>query len=67
MTSSSKPLTEKRKRTRYKDNKTAYFMLSPAFLLLTIFAVVPLIMAIIRSFQDYNTGEFCGFDNFDYV
>jgi len=39
----------------------------PAVLVIVIFQVVPLVMAIIRAFQDYNTGEFVGFRNFVYV
>lgn len=42
-------------------------MVLPAILLLLTFAYIPLIMAVIRSFQDYNTGEFIGFENYDYI
>ncbi len=42
-------------------------MLLPAFLLLTVFVVVPLIMALVRSFQDYSTGEFVWFYNYEYI
>lgn len=52
---------------RYRYQKTGYLMLLPALVMLTIFVVWPLVMAIIRSFQDYNTGEFVMFDNFIYI
>ena len=42
-------------------------MLLPAFVLITVFVVIPLLMAIIRSFQNYQTGEFVGFYNFRYI
>ncbi len=51
----------------YRYQKIAYLMLLPAFILLTTFVIVPLIMAVIRSFQDYNTGAFIGFYNYDYI
>jgi len=51
----------------FRNQKTAYLMLLPAFLLITIFVIIPLGMAIIRSFQDYNTGQFIGFYNYIYI
>ena len=51
----------------YRDAKTGYLMLLPAVLLLLVFAYVPLIMALGRAFQDYDTGQFVGLDNFDYI
>jgi len=53
-----------------QDMKTAYFMLLPTFLILTIFAVTPLGMSLIRSFTDfsfYKTPEFTGFHNYRIV
>lgn len=52
---------------RYRYKKTAYMMLAPALILLGIFVIWPLVMAVIRSFQDYNTGEFVGLYNFVYI
>lgn len=52
---------------RYRYKKTAYLMLAPALILLTIFVIWPLIMAVVRSFQDYNTGDFVGLYNFVYI
>lgn len=52
---------------RYRYKKTAYLMLAPALILLTVFVIWPLVMAVIRSFQDYNTGEFVGLYNFIYI
>ena len=49
---------------RYRDWKTGLMMILPAFVILFIFGTVPLIMAVYRSFQDYNTGLFVGFQNF---
>ena len=57
----------KKRSFRYRDEKSAYFMIMPAVLVIVIFQVVPLVMAILRAFQDYNTGEFVGFRNFVYV
>lgn len=51
----------------YKDAPTGYALVAPAILLLSIFAYVPLIMSIFRAFQDYNTGRWNGWDNFDYI
>lgn len=52
---------------RYRYSKTAYAMLTPAILLLLVFSTIPLIMALYRSFHDYNTGDFVGAENYDYV
>ena len=52
---------------RYRYKHTAYLMLLPALVLLGIFVMWPLVMAVIRSFQDYNSGEFVGFYNFAYI
>lgn len=52
---------------RYRYMRTAYLMLAPALVLITIFVVWPLIMAILRSFQDYNTGEFVALQNYLYI
>jgi len=52
---------------RYRYQTTGYLMLLPAFIGITIFVVWPLVMAVIRSFQDYNTGEFVALDNFIYI
>ena len=52
---------------RYRYQKTAWLMLAPALILLTIFVIWPLVMAVIRSFQDYNSGEFVGLYNFIYI
>ncbi len=52
---------------RYRYKYTAYLMLLPALVLLGIFVMWPLVMAVIRSFQDYNSGEFVGFYNFKYI
>lgn len=52
---------------RYRYAKSGYGMIAPACILLFVFAYIPLFMAIIRSFQDYATGDFVGFDNYDYI
>lgn len=52
---------------RYRYKKTAFAMLAPALILLTIFVIWPLVMAVVRSFQDYNSGEFVGLYNFIYI
>lgn len=49
---------------RFRDWKTGVIMIIPAFAILFTFGTVPLIMAVIRSFQDYSTGLFVGFQNF---
>jgi ABC-type sugar transport system permease subunit len=54
-------------RFEYRNEVSAYVMLAPAFILLTIFVVIPLIMAVIRSFQDYNTKAFVGFYNYEFI
>lgn len=58
---------KKKKEFQYRDANQGYAMVAPAFILLLVFAYIPLIMALFRAFQDYSTGEFCGFNNFDYI
>lgn len=65
-------LTERQKRIKkekfiYRDRKTAWIFLLPAIILLFVFAYIPLVMALVRSVTDYVSGEFVGFDNFDYI
>ena len=62
-----KPVVSKPGIFRYRYKNTAYLMLLPALVLLGIFVMWPLVMAVIRSFQDYNTGEFVGLYNFRYI
>lgn len=52
---------------KYRNAKSAFAMMAPAVLLLLIFAYIPLAMAIVRSFQNYTTGEFVWFENYDYI
>lgn len=52
---------------KYRDNKIAYLMLMPAVLLLMLFNIIPLFMSGVRSFQDYATHEWVGFEHYDYV
>ena len=40
-----------------KNNKTAYFMLAPFFILFLIFTVLPVFLSIILSFTDFNMLE----------
>jgi len=54
-------------RFKYRGSLTAYLMLLPAFILLSVFVILPLVLAVIRSFQDYNTGEWVGFHNYTYL
>lgn len=54
-------------RFEYRNQIPAYLMLLPAFALLTIFVVTPLVMAVFRAFQDYDTGAFVGWVNFEYI
>lgn len=58
---------EQRGHFRYRYSKTALWMLAPALILLTIFVIWPLVMAVQRSFHDYNSGEFVGFKNYLYI
>lgn len=54
-------------RKSIKDNRTLYFMLSPYFLLFTLFTVVPVLMSIGLSFTRYNmlqAPKFIGFTNY---
>ncbi|WP_165861123.1 carbohydrate ABC transporter permease [Paenibacillus paeoniae] len=53
-----------------QDAKTAYAMLVPTFILLTLFALLPLGMSLFKSFTDfsfYKTPEFIGFHNYRIV
>ncbi len=52
---------------RYRYEKSGFGMIAPACILLFVFAYIPLVMALVRSFQDYDTGKFIGFSNFDYI
>lgn len=50
-----------------KDNRTSYLFLLPYLLMFTLFIIVPVIMAIILSFTNFNTIEmpdFLGFLNY---
>ncbi len=55
------------KKVKFKS-LPAYLMLIPGFVLLTIFVVIPLVMAVYRSFFNYNVysdyQEFVGFHNY---
>ncbi|MBB6672432.1 carbohydrate ABC transporter permease [Cohnella nanjingensis] len=56
-----------RKKNFRQDNGTAYLLLAPIFLLLTIFVVVPFFYALRVSFYDwsfYQDSAFVGFRNF---
>ncbi len=52
---------------RYRYSVTAYAMLLPAILLLVVFSTIPLVMALVRSLQDYHTKEWIALENYDYV
>lgn len=63
-------LKEEKKRSeryKYRDAPSGWILVAPAILLLTTFAYIPLIMALVRSLQDYNTGAFNNLANFDYI
>lgn len=62
-----RPDRKRHNRFVYRNAKYAYLMLFPAFVLLTVFVIAPLVMAVVRSFQDYSTGAFVGFYNYEYV
>ena len=50
-----------------KNNKTAYFMLAPFFILFLIFTVLPVVLSIFLSLTDFNMLQmphFVGVDNF---
>lgn len=50
-----------------KDNKTLYFMLTPYFLLFTLFTIIPVIMSIALSFTNYDLLQrpsWVGFSNY---
>ena len=50
-----------------KNNKTAYFMLAPFFLLFLIFTVLPVFLSMLLSLTDFNMlqmPKLVGFDNF---
>ena len=51
-------------RFEYRYQVPGYLMLLPTFIILTIFVIIPLVMAIFRAFQDYPDKTFIGFDNF---
>lgn len=54
-------------RFQYREWKTGVAMILPAFVILFIFNTIPLAMAVARAFQDYNTKEFVGLQNFKLV
>jgi len=58
---------KRRNRFAFRHQWPAYLMLLPAFLLLTLFVVVPLVMALVRSFQDYNTSAYIGLQNYEFI
>lgn len=54
-------------RFQYREWKTGVAMILPAFVILFIFNTIPLAMAVVRAFQDYNTKQFVGLQNFKLV
>lgn len=54
-------------RFKYRYKLSAYLMIAPAFILLSIFVIWPLIWAIVRSFQEYSTSNFVGLSNYLYI
>ena len=49
-----------------KNNKTAYFMLAPFFLLFLVFTVLPVVLSIFLSFTDFNMLEMPEFKDIQY-
>lgn len=62
-----KEAAARRKKFLFRSAPSAYLMLLPAFVLLTVFVILPLCMALVRAFENYETKEFVGFDNFVYI
>lgn len=50
-----------------KQQRKGYAFVLPAMVWMFVFTYIPLFMAVVRVFQDYNTQEFVGFEHFDYV
>ena len=48
-----------------KENLAAYGMVMPAFLVVMLTVAYPIVLAVIRSFQDQKTGAFT-FENYTY-
>lgn len=61
-----KTIKHKPSKIRRKNVISYLLMIAPAFVILTIFAMVPLVMAVVRSFQDYLTQE-PTLANYDYI
>ena len=55
------------KHKKYKYAKQGMAFVLPAVCWIFLFVYIPLIMALFRVFQNYQTHEFVGFENFDYV
>ena len=67
MTGKGKGGTPKYTKMQKRDMRVAYLMLLPAVVLLGIFVVTPLIMALEKSFYEWNfyiDSVFVGFDNY---
>ncbi|MBX3068536.1 MAG: sugar ABC transporter permease, partial [Cryobacterium sp.] len=59
-----------RNREKFRDNRIAYWFLTPAVVLLGIFVIWPAIYAVFLSFQDwsfYKDPVFVGFRNYTNV
>lgn len=52
------------KRYLYRHKWAAYGMIAPGFILLTIFVIIPFIMALYKSFTDKKGVQFVWFDNY---
>lgn len=50
-----------------KQQRQGYAFVLPAMVGLGMFVYIPLFMALVRVFQDYNTHAFVGLEHFDYV
>lgn len=56
-----------RKRDRRSGRGRAAFWLAPAFVLISVFLLYPIVMTTVMSFQDANSEAFVGFDNFVHI
>ena len=58
---------KKRKKFIYRNAMWGYLFILPAFIFFAVFSFTPLILAFVRSFREYSSGLFVGFDNFKFI
>jgi alpha-glucoside transport system permease protein len=52
---------------QYREGVRPYVFVGPALVILTVFLIYPVINTVLISFQDAQSQEFVGFDNYEFI